>query len=110
MLKKCPMCGEGSMTRKKVNEMMFGVNLGKFPAWVCNHCGESFTDESTTQAIVDSAKRKGIWGLGKKVRIVRSGNSLVIRIPKEVIDFMGLQKGQELFVHPESKSKVTIEV
>ena len=85
------------------------LNLGKFPAWVCDHCGESFTDEATTQAIMDSAKRKGIWGLGKKVKVVRSGNSLVIRIPKEVVDFMGLEKGQELFVRPEGKSKVVIE-
>jgi len=103
------MCGEGSLARKKVDETMFGVNLGKFPAWVCDHCGESFTDEATTRAIEDSAKRKGIWGLGKKVKVVRSGNSLVIRIPKEVVDFMGLEKGQELFVRPEGKSKVVIE-
>ena len=109
MLKKCPMCEKGSLTRKKMDETMFGVNLGKFQEWVCNNCGESFTDENTTQAIIDHAKQKGIWGLGKKVRVVKSGNSLVVRIPKEIADFMGLEKGQELFIRPEGKSKITVE-
>jgi len=108
-LKKCPMCGKGSLIRKKVDETMFGVNLGRFTEWVCNSCGESFTDENTTQAIIDLAKQKGIWGLGKKVKVVKSGNSLVIRIPVEIADFMGLEKGQELFIRPEGKSKITVE-
>ncbi len=82
MLKKCPMCGKGSLIRKKVDETMFGVDLGRFSEWVCNRCGESFTDEKTTRAIIGRAKQKGIWGLGKKVKVVRSGNSLVIRIPQ----------------------------
>lgn len=97
------------MVRKKVEERMFGVNLGKFPALVCEKCGESFTDEETTRAIIDRAKQKGIWGLGKKVKVVKSGNSLVVRIPSEIADFMGLEKGQELFIRPEGKAKITIE-
>ena len=109
MLKKCPMCGGGSLTRKKVDETMFGVNLGKFTEWVCDSCGESFADEKTTLAIVDHAKQKGIWGLGKKVRVVKSGNSLVIRVPKEIADFMGLEIGKELFIRPDGKSKITVE-
>ena len=110
MLKKCPMCGEGSLVRKKVDETMFGVNLGMFHEWVCDHCGESFTDENTTRTIIDRAKQKGVWGLGKKVKVVKSGNSLVVRIPKEIADFMGLEKDQELFIRPEGKSKLTVEV
>lgn len=108
-MKKCPMCGKGSLIQKKVDETMFGVNLGRFIEGVCNRCGESFTDENTTQAIIDLAKQKGIWGLGKKVKVVKSGNSLVIRIPVEIADFMGLEKGQELFIRPEGKSKITVE-
>jgi hypothetical protein len=92
-----------------VAETMFGVNLGRFSEWVCNHCGESFTSENTTRAIIDRAKQKGIWGLGKKVKVVKSGNSLVVRIPKEIVDFIGLEKGQELFIYPEGKSKITVE-
>ena len=109
MLKKCPICGKGALVRRKVDETMFGVTLGRFPAWVCGTCGESFTDESTTRSIIGRAKQKGIWGLGKKVKVVRSGNSLVVRIPREIVDFIGLEKGQELFIHPEGKSKVAIE-
>ena len=69
MLKKCPICGEGVLTRKKVDESTFGVSLGKFPEWICDRCGESFTDEKTTRSIIDRAKQKGVWGLGKKVKV-----------------------------------------
>ena len=109
MMKKCPICEKGSLCRKKVAETMFGVELGSFPEWTCSHCSESFTDEKTTEAIMESAKQKGIWGLGKKVKVVKSGNSLVVRIPKEIADFMRLEKGQELFIRPEGKSKITVE-
>jgi antitoxin component of MazEF toxin-antitoxin module len=35
---------------------------------------------------------------------------LVVRIPKEIADFMKLEKGQELFIQPEGKSKITVEI
>ncbi len=65
----CPMCEEGTLTEGKIRENMFGVYLGEFPAEICNKCGESFTDDKTTNAIQESAKRKGIWGLGRKTKI-----------------------------------------
>lgn len=42
-----------SLIRKKVDETMFEVSFGKFQEWVCNHCGESFTDENTSRAIIN---------------------------------------------------------
>lgn len=64
---------------------MFGVCLGEFPAKICESCKESFTDEVTTKRIEEAAKEKGIWGLGKRTKIARSGNSLAVHIPKKRI-------------------------
>ena len=105
---KCPICEKGTLKNGKIKETMFGVYLGEFPAEICNKCGESFTDDKTTKAIEDSAKKAGIWGLGKKTKITRTGNSLAVRIPKDIADFLKLKEGKEAFIHPD-KNRLIIE-
>src|SRR3989344_2928309 len=92
---KCPICEKGTLKTEKIREEMFGVYLGNYPADVCGSCGESFTDEETTRAIEAAAKAKGIWGLGKKTKIARAGNSLAVRIPKEIAEYLHLKEGSE---------------
>lgn len=106
---KCPICEKGILKGKKIREEMFGVYLGKFPADVCSKCGESFTDAETTRKIERIAKKKGIWGLGVKTKITKTGNSLAVRIPKKIADFLKLKKGEEAYIHPYT-DKLVIEV
>ena len=90
---KCPICEKGYLKSGKIKETMFGIYLGEFPAEICSNCNESFTDEKTTRAIEESAKKKCVWGLGKKTKITKTGNSLAVRIPKEIVNFLELKKG-----------------
>lgn len=106
---KCPICEKGNLQRKNIKEEMFGVLLGEFPAEVCSSCGESFTDEETTQAIEAAAKKKGLWGLGTKTKITRTGNSLAVRIPKGIADYLRLAEGRDAYIHPES-GKLVVEI
>jgi YgiT-type zinc finger domain-containing protein len=103
---KCPICEKGILKKKKIKETMFGVYLGEFPAEVCSHCGESFTDIKTTKKIEAMAKKKGIWGLGTKTRIMKAGNSLAIRIPKKIAEYLKLRQGEEAFIHPKDHKLV----
>jgi len=105
---KCPICGKGILKKGKVKEEMFGIYLGEFPAEVCNKCGESFTDEVTTKKIEQAAKKKGIWGLGVKTKITRTGNSLAVRIPKKIVKFLKLKEGEDAYLHPD-KNKIVVE-
>ena len=105
---KCPVCAKGNLKKAKVEEIMFGTSLGIFPAEICTHCGESFTDETTTRLIETAAKKKGLWGLGVKTKIARTGNSLAIRIPQKIAKFLKLKEGEETYLHPE-KDKLIIE-
>ena len=104
---KCPLCN-GTLKKKKIKEHMFGVYLGEFPAEVCSKCNESFTDSETTAKIEQAARKKGIWGTGKRTKITRTGNSLAVRIPKEIVKFLKLKEGQEAYIHPED-GKIIIE-
>ncbi len=105
---KCPICEKGTLHHREITEEMFGVVLGRFPAEVCSSCGESLTDEETTRAIEAVAKKKGIWGLGVKTKITRTGNSLAIRIPKPIADYLHVKEGNDAFIHPEA-GKLVIE-
>ncbi|MAH07303.1 hypothetical protein CMI38_03585 [Candidatus Pacearchaeota archaeon] len=92
----------------RVREEMFGVYLGDFPADICDSCGESFTDQETTGKIERIAKDRGVWGLGFKTRVTKTGNSLAVRIPKKIADFIKLKEGEEAYIHPD-RNKVVIE-
>ena len=105
---KCPICDKGKLKKGKIKEYMFGIYLGEFPAEICQKCNESFTDSETTKKIEEAAKKKGIWGLGKKTKITRTGNSLAVRIPKHIADYLKLTEGKEAYIHPEN-NKLIIE-
>jgi len=87
----CPVCGKGRLRKGKIKETLFGIYLGEFNGEICTKCHESFTDEKTTQAIENAAKKKGIWGLGKKTKITKPGNSLAVRSPKDIASFLNLK-------------------
>lgn len=105
---KCPICDKGSLKKGKIKEYMFGIYLGEFPAEICIKCNESFTDSETTRKIEDIAKKKGIFGLGIKTKITKTGNSLAVRIPKKIADYLKLTEGKEAYIHPED-NKLVIE-
>ena len=89
---------------------MFGVDLGEYPALVCDSCGESFVDQDAMKKIEAKAKELGLWGLAKKVSIAKSGNSLVVRIPADLARFLQLKGGEDALVRPEGRGKIVVEL
>ncbi len=106
---ECPIC-EGRMGRKQVPYSIGGVDLGTFDADVCASCSEVFFTEAASDTIDAKAKEMGLWGLEKKGKIGYSGNSLIVRIPKKVAEFMKLKKGEDITIKPEDKKRLVIEV
>ena len=107
---KCPVCEKGNLRRKVVPYSVYGVELGKFPADVCDKCGEQWFDEKTSLEIERLEKKMGLFGLSRKSKISYSGNSLVIRVPNAIAKFMGLKKEKRVMIHPEGKNKLEIEI
>ena len=87
---------------------MLGVDLGMYPGQKCSSCKEIFTDSKEMIQIEKIARQKGIWGLGKKTKITWTGNSLAVRIPKKIADYLNLKEGEEAFISPDNK-KIVIE-
>ena len=59
--------------------------------------------------MTESAKKKGLWGLNAESKIGQSGTTLDIRLPKKIIEFMNLKKGESIKIYPEGKNKIVIE-
>ena len=110
MMATCPVCGKGRLRRGKVRQEMFGVDLGKYLAEICESCGESFVDQKAMRKIEARAKELGLWGLAKKVSIAKSGNSLVVRIPAGLARFLRLKGGEDALVRPEGREKIVVEL
>jgi transposase-like protein len=105
---KCPVCS-GAIKKGIIREEMFGVDLGTFPGLICSKCNETFMDQKTTKLITEAAKKKGLWGLGASTRITKAGNSLSVRIPKKMADYLKIEDGSEAYMHPDGR-KIVIEL
>ena len=108
---KCYTCDQGELTKKKVDYIQLGINLGKFNALVCNTCKETFFEAEASEEIEKAAKAKGIWGIAARTRIGTSGNALDVKLPKVITEFLELKKGQDIIIEALDKKRfqVTIE-
>jgi len=100
-------CG-GRIIKKKVDFSMYGVNLGKFEAEVCQKCGEELFSEEVSNQIDEVAKKKGLWGLEAHTKIGKAGDSLIIRVNKKIADFYGLKQGEEITISPKDKREISV--
>jgi len=105
---KCIIC-DGETQRKNVDYKEFGITLGRFSADVCGQCGEVFFDEKTAEIIQQKSKERGLFGLAKKAKVAKIGNSIAVRIPKEIVEFLKLKKGKEVRIFPEGSKGLRIE-
>ena len=109
MTNKCALCA-GKLNKKIVDYEVYGKSIGKFPALVCDSCDEQWFDEETSKKIQEKEKELGLFGLSRETKISYSGNSLIIRIPKELAKFMNLKKETEVIIYPEDKNKLSISI
>jgi len=109
MAEKCVLCN-GSLKKKIVDYKAYGKSIGKFPAMVCDSCGEQWFDEKTSRKIEEAEKKANLFGLCRESKISYSGNSLIIRIPKEIAKFMDLKKESQIIIYPENKTKISVDV
>ena len=106
----CYICEKGTLRKGKAPFNMYGERLGEFEAEICDVCGEVFFTEQASDKIDEIAKKKGLWGLESQTKAGKVGNSLDVKIAKNIADFTGLKKGDDVRIYPESKNRLIIEL
>ena len=109
MENRCILC-KGKLKKKIVDYKIYGKSLGRFPAKVCEKCGEQWFDEETSKKIEKTEKKANLFGLHRESKISYSGNSLIIRIPKDIAEFMDLNKESQVIIYPEDKNKISVNI
>ena len=109
-MEHCDVCSKGNLVQKKVDYVLLGTNLGKFDALVCNSCGETMFEGRTLTTIQEKAKTAGLFGIAAKTRIGTSGNALDVKLPKALVQFLKLKKGQEVLIEPVDKTRFEVAV
>ena len=102
------MCNKGTLKEKNVEYKEYGILLGKYKASVCTKCGEAFFDSETAKKIQIKSKELGLFGLAKNTKVAKVGNSLAIRIPKEIADFVKLKKEEKVRIVPKSQNELIV--
>lgn len=110
MTEKCYICEKGYLKKQKVDFLLYNENLGKFEAEVCDNCSEKFFSEETSAKIDEKSKELGLLGLEAHTSVGVAGNSLDIRLNKNIAEFLGVKKGSLVNIYPESKKKLIIEI
>ncbi len=106
---KCYMCEKGELRKTTTPYRLYGEYLGDFEAEKCGKCCETFYSEETSIKMTEAAKKKGLWGLNAQTKVGQSGTTLDVRLPKKIIEFMKLKKGENVKIYPESRNKIVIE-
>ena len=107
-MEACPICEKGKLEKKKVDYMFLGKNIGKFEAGVCSKCKEQIFDEKISRQISSKIKELGLWGLGARTKVSKTGNSLTITVTKKIADFLKLKKGEEVTIYPEDEKRLIV--
>lgn len=102
-------CG-GKLKKSTTQVEFFGIDFGIRDCEVCTRCNSEFLDDETVEEVEQEVKRRKLFGLQKQVQVTKSGNSLVIRIPPELVKFTGLKYQDLVRIYPAEKNRLEIEV
>ncbi len=88
----------------------FGIDFGIKKIEMCTKCGDTYISDEIYEEVEKKAKDLGLFGLERKVKVTKSGNSLVLRLPPDIVKFAGLKYKDILSILPIEKGRFEIKV
>ena len=98
---KCVKCGKWA---KPDNIRLEGF---KVRGWKCSKCGETYLHPGDANKVLAYNKLKNEV---IKSKLSYSGNSLIVRIPKNIVNSLGLKKGENIKLTLEGPNKITVTI
>ncbi len=104
-------CKCGGRLKRSVTEVeFFGIDFGMKEADLCTKCGSEYLTQELMEELEAEVKRRGLFGLERRGRVAKSGNSLVIRIPKEIAKSLKIKRDLPIVIYPSEPRKLVVEV
>jgi hypothetical protein len=109
---KCPVCGKGEL--QPADDILSEIEGLAFVerGHRCSACGEEFVDEADSNRTIKVARRLGIWGEPLRLRrkLSQSGRGVVLRIPEDLRQSMGLKGTESVALSKIGSKKILVEV
>jgi len=102
-------CG-GFLKKSKTEVEFFGIDFGIRACEICTRCGAEYISQELIEEIEAEVKSRGLFGLERKGRVTKSGNSLVIRVPKEIADSLNIEKDSQITIYPSDRKRLIVEI
>lgn len=94
---ECINCG--NKMEKVKYDLGFGISVDSY---TCSNCHHNITDEKTLDDVMKRLREK----MALRVKIIRVGTGVGIRIPNEIARKMKLKQGKEVEIIPQTKQIV----
>jgi len=107
-------CACGETAQKITTEMeLFGgdVTVRNIEAYYCPKCKEEVMTTEQIQKVKDNVKSlvPSYEKFSVRKKIAQLGNSVTVPLPKEVADFLGIHKGDEVRITVKDKHRLIVE-
>ena len=102
-------CG-GTLKKSYTQVEFFGIDFGVRKCEVCTKCGSEYLSDEVLYEVEQEVKKKKLFGLEKETQITKSGNSLVIRIPPEIAQYVKAHYKDRVRIYPTEKNKIAVEL
>jgi hypothetical protein len=86
---KCPVCNKGKMEKVKDVIKQDGVI---FDAFKCNICGEEIITMPQLKVLANKYRK---LRESKEVTFAKWGNSIAVRIPRDIVDELQIRSGKQ---------------
>ena len=100
-------CG-GTLKKSHTQVEFFGIDFGIRKCEVCTKCNSEYLDDEVLNEIEKEVKERKLFGVEKEVEITKSGNSLVIRLPPQIVKFTKAHYKDRVRIYPTGKSKISM--
>lgn len=105
---KCK-CG-GKLKKSRTEVEFYGIDFGIKECEVCTSCNTEYLSDDVLEEIEREIKERGIFGLERDIRVTKSGNSLVLRLPPDIVKFMGIHYNTIVRLFPSDKKRLEAEI
>lgn len=94
---KCTICKKGIMEKVKDTIEQDGV---EFEAYRCSSCGEEIVDMKQLESLAEKYRK---LRKAKDVTFAKWGNSIAVRIPRDIVEEYGIKSGRQAILTKDKK-------
>ena len=103
----CHLCGGKAVLKFENLKLDKGkIILKDSPFYKCLKCKEEFATSEQMHELSEQINTKFVF----KRPIINAGRSLAITIPKDLVEFYELKKGEKVSLIPEGKRTIKVEI